>query len=211
VETCPVVRYKICAVIDALPVTSGEFLWGPRLLQGLGGFEGMRGEATEIVRGVFKEHPLDLVRMAGYTISSTFIAHAPAAHLGALTRLRNWSDRWLVDIVERKFGPSAVSAYRSSFQSRDAIPRRLLRAIDNVTLPVAIVALMTAGLAAFHRRLQEPTALAVVVALGFIINNAVCALGSGVFDRYQARVSWLFLLSSMLIAFQLCQVSNNRA
>jgi hypothetical protein len=44
-----------------------------------------------------------------------------------------------------------------------------------------------------------------VVTLAFIINSAVCALGSGVFDRYQARVSWLFLLSSMLIAFQLCQ------
>ena len=31
----------------------------------------------------------------------------------------------------------------------------------------------------FHRRLREPTALAVVVALGFIINNAVCAPTTG--------------------------------
>ena len=45
----------------------------------------------------------------------------------------------------------------------------------------------------------------------YAIKNTLSALGSGVFDRYQARVTWLFALAGMLIAIQLIDSNPNKS
>jgi hypothetical protein len=44
-----------------------------------------------------------------------------------------------------------------------------------------------------------------LVLSGVAANVVVCAVGSGVFDRYQARVTWLILLAAILLAARIAQ------
>jgi hypothetical protein len=198
-EACPAAGYKICDVVDALPASADRVLWGPTL-QKLGGFDGMHDEASEIVAATIRTRPSEVLQMAQHTFALSFFTHAPGAELTSLkSSTINWSDYWLRDIIWNKFGTSAIEAYKDSLQSENAIPRALLRAIDNVALPAAIILLLAVGLLAFRFRLLEAVALAILVSSGFVINCAQSAFVAGVFDRYQARVTWLFALAALLI------------
>ena len=53
--------------------------------------------------------------------------------------------------------------------------------------------------------LPEATALAILVPAAYAINNTLSAFGSGVFDRYQARVTWLFAFAAVLIIIELVE------
>jgi Na+/phosphate symporter len=46
-----------------------------------------------------------------------------------------------------------------------------------------------------------------LIPAGYAINNTLSAFASGIFDRYQARVTWLFALAGMLIIIQLIESS----
>jgi hypothetical protein len=197
-ETCPAAGYKICSIVDSLPATSFELLWATDTYQKLGGFEGMREESKQIVIGTFRSRPWDVLQMAIETVGSSFVTHAPGAELESLS-----NHPWMIDVLTKKFGSSAVRAYEASLESQDAIPRTFLRAVDNVSFPIAAVGLLISGIVAFRRGFQESTALAVLVAAAYAINNTLSAFGSGVFDRYQARVTWLFAFAGVLIMIEL--------
>jgi hypothetical protein len=192
-------------MIDSMPGTSYELLWATDAYQNLGGFEGMRDEANQIVVGTFLSRPWDVLRMAVQTIGNSFVRHAPGAELGPLS-----NHSWMTDVLTKKFGLSAVRAYENSLESQDAVPRALLQAIDNISFPIAAVGLLISGIFAFRRGFQEATALAILVPAAYAINNTLSAFGSGVFDRYQARVTWLFALAGMLIIIQLAEFEKNR-
>jgi hypothetical protein len=117
----------------------------------------------------------------------------------------------MVDVLTKKFGLSTVRAYEDSLASQDAVPRALLQAVDNISFPIAAVGLLISGIFAFRRGFQEATALAILIPAAYAINNTLCAFGSGVYDRYQARVTWLFALAAMLIIIQLIESNPNKS
>ena len=199
-EACPAAGYRICMIVDMLPATSYELLWSTDAYQGLGGFEGMREEAKQIVIATIRSRPWDVLDMAMRTIASSFVRHAPGAELLPLSN--HYS---MVDVLTKKFGRSTVRAYEDSRQSQGAIPRALLQAIDGVAFPSAVMAVLFAEIPAFRRGLHEATALAVLLSAAYVTNNALCAFSSGVFDRYQARITWLFALAALLIFFALAR------
>jgi hypothetical protein len=160
----------------------------------------MREEAKQIVIGTFRSRPWDVAEMVVETVGSSFVRHAPGAELTSLS-----NDSSMIGVLTKKFGSSAVRAYEDSFESHDAIPREVLRAVDNVSFPIAAVTLLMSGTLAFRRGFKKATALALLVPAAYAINNTLSAFGSGVFDRYQARVSWLFALAGMLIIIQLIE------
>jgi hypothetical protein len=205
-ETCPAAGYKICRIAKSLPATPYELLWATDAYRELGGFDGMREEAAQIVRGTFRSRPWDVLQMAVDTVGSSFITHAPGAELGPLS-----NHSWMTDVLTKKFGLSAVRAYENSLESQDAVPRALLQAVDNISFPIAAVGLLISGIFAFRRGFQEATALAILIPAAYAINNTLSAFGSGVFDRYQARVTWLFALAGMLIIIQLAEFAKNRS
>jgi hypothetical protein len=205
-QTCPAAGYKVCNIIDSMPRTSYELLWATDAYQNLGGFEGMREEANQIVIGTFLSRPWDVLQMAVQTIGTSFVRHAPGAELTSLS-----NHPWMVDVLTKKFGSSTVRAYEDSLESQDAVPRALLQAVDNISFPIAAVGLLISGIFAFRRGFREATALAILVPASYAINNTLSAFGSGVFDRYQARVTWLFALAGMLIIIQLAEFEKNRS
>ena len=164
----------------------------------------MRDEAAQIVRSTFRSRPCDVLRMAVNAVGSSFFTHAPGAELGP-----NHSS--MTGVLTKKFGLSAVHAYADSLESQDAVPRALLQAIDNISFPIAAVGLLISSIFAFRRGFQEATALAILIPAAYAINNTICAFGSGVYDRYQARVTWLFALAAMLIIIQLIESNPNKS
>jgi hypothetical protein len=208
-ETCPAVGYRICSIIDSMPKTSYEVLWAPdAAYQNLGGFEGMREEAEQIVMSTFRSRPWDVLQMAAHTVGLSFVTHAPGAELHPYGESM---DIWMVNVLTKKFGLSTVRAYEDSLQSQDALPRALLQAVDSISFPIATVGLLISGIFAFRRGFQEAIALAILIPAAYAINNTLSAFGSGVFDRYQARVTWLFSLAAMLIIIQLIESSPNKS
>jgi hypothetical protein len=172
-EACPAAGYRICSIIDSMPKTSYEVLWAPDAAhQNLGGFEGMREGAKQIVMSTFLSRPWDVLQMAVHTVGLSFVAHAPASELHSLAES---NDIWMVDVLTKKFGLSTVRAYEDSLQSQDAIPRALLQAVDSISLPIATVALLISGIFAFRRGFQEATALAMLIPAGYAINNTLSA------------------------------------
>jgi hypothetical protein len=205
-ETCPAAGYKICSIAKSLPTTSNDLLWTEAYRE-LGGFDGMREEAKLVVIGTLRSRPWDVLLMAVDTVGSSFVTHAPGAEL---TPLGNHS--WMINVLtKKKFGLSTVRAYEDSLQSQDAVPRALLRAVDNISFPIAAVGLLISGILAFRRGFQEATALAILVPAAYAINNTLCAFASGVWHRYQARVTWLFALAALLIIIQLIESNPNRS
>jgi hypothetical protein len=206
-EACPTAGYKICNVIDALPASADRILW--HSFQRLGGFDGMRDEAKEIVVATIRTRPTEVLRMAQRSFALSLITHAPGAELTALINRPciDWCDYWLVGIIRDKFGGVTVQAYRESLQSLNAIPRASLRRIDDIAFPAALIVLLGGGLLAYRSGLVEPVALAILISAGFLINSAQSAIVSGVFDRYQARVTWLFPLAALLIIGKLSRLS----
>jgi hypothetical protein len=196
-ETCPTAGYKICSIAKSLPATSYELLWATDAYRELGGFDGMREEAAQIVLGTFRSRPWDVLQMAVDTVGSSFVTRAPGAELGPLS-----NHTWMIDVLTKKFGLATVRAYENSLESQDAVPHALLRAVDNISFPIAALGLLISGIFAFRRRFREATALAILVPAAYAINNALSAFASGVFDRYQARITWLFALAGMLIIIQ---------
>ena len=205
-ETCPAAGYKICRIAKSLPATSYELLWATDAYRELGGFEGMREEAKLVVIGTLRSRPWDVLLMAVNTVGSSFVTHAPGAELTPLS-----NHIWMVDVLTKKFGFSAVRAYEGSLESQDAVPRMLLQTVDNVSFPLAAIGLLISGIFAFRHGLREATALAILIPAAYAINNTLSAFGSGVFDRYQARVTWLFALAGMLITIQLIDSSPNKS
>jgi hypothetical protein len=193
-EVCPAAGFKLCASSNTLPASSYEFLWSTDNLRRLGGFEGMHDEATAIVAGTIRTHPVEVLKMMAHSIASSFLVHAPGEELFPLS-----NDPWMTDVLVKKFGPETLRSYKTSLAARDLIPRKFLHVLDEVTFPAAVLALLIAGVCAFRRRLAEALSLGVFVAAAVVINNVLCALGSGVHDRYQARVTWLVAFSALLI------------
>jgi hypothetical protein len=204
-ETCPVAGYKICSIAKSLPATSQELLWDTDAYRKLGGFNGMQEEAKLVVIGTLRSRPWDVLLMAVNTVGSSFVTHAPGAELKPLS-----NHIWMVDVLTKKFGLSTVRAYEDSLASQDAVPRALLQAVDNISFPIAAVGLLISGIFAFRRGFREATALAILIPAAYAINNTLCAFGSGVYDRYQARVTWPFALAAMLIIIQLAEFERNR-
>lgn len=61
--TCPAADYKICRIAKSLPMTSYELLWATDAYRELGGFDGMREEAAQIVHNTFRSRPWDVLQM----------------------------------------------------------------------------------------------------------------------------------------------------
>jgi len=212
-EACPAAGYKICpAIHDCLTNShwvdwcasssprwnANAFLWNSEAFRQLGGFVGLRDEAGSIVAATIKSRPWEVLDMARHTTMSAFVTHAPGAELEPLI-----TDEWMVDVLSKKFGLSTVRAYKESLQARGLIPRDMLRLIDDVTFPLAFGSMLMSGLLCLRRGLKEPAGFAILVCVFFVANAVLCSFASGVFDRYQARMTWLFPLAALLTVLSL--------
>ncbi len=194
-QACSTQKLKICKFAHAIPNSSDFFLWSRKspLDKGLGSFRGFSSEAQFIVRDTIATYPKDVAMHAFNDFKRTFVVHAPAKELNS--SVARSSVRGVLRIF---YGAGARDKFFRTKQANDALPYQLLANIDNIIFPISLV--LVALLSLFSlRNIRDSKSLLPLMTLVFLLgNNFLCALGSGVFDRYQARVSWLLVFAIII-------------
>jgi hypothetical protein len=202
-EVCPAAGYRICAISSTLPETANKFLWGGSLDK-LGGFAGMRDEAQSIVSGTLSSRPLEVASLTAKLFFSGLMAHEPGVELGPVG-----NEPWMTNVIAKKFALN-LQGYVTSAQNANAIPHRLLRLIDSFAFPIS-VALLLSGLAwSIWTKRGKISAVAAVILVSYLANVALCAIVSGVWARYQTRLSWLFLMGACIFMAELITTRNKQ-
>ena len=193
-DACPEAGYKICQIVDRLPRTANQLLWGGSYTA-LGGLRAMEDEARTIVQATLRAYPEEVAAMVIHNFVAALHTHRPAYEFIP------WTGEVpsMTALIDKKFGHEARDAYLGSAQSRGKVPRDLIGAVDDIAFPLSLLAFVWFSALALRRQMVEPACLAIIVACGFIGNALLTSAASGVFDRYQARLSWLFLAAGVLV------------
>ncbi len=179
---CEREHYAVCEIYGtALPRTSNDFLWGPN---------GINRRATPEQMARLRAEEPDILRR---TIAAYPLAEAAAALRDSARQLisfrideANFNQR-----IEQAGGdePTLVDDPKMS-----ATAQRVADGIFAVTAALAL-GWVVLGLRTIPR---DRRAMLAVLLAGLLVNAAVCAILSGVSDRYQARVIWLLPLAAAL-------------
>jgi hypothetical protein len=191
---CPAAGYKLCPYVNELPATANQFLWTPDFLLGRLDFVAEGKEASAIVAKTIETRPREVAHMFLETSFLALTSYAPATDLRLFERFEPEMNAALA-----RFGPETQIGWRESAEHRGAVPRAFLSKLQDVVLPLVMLGLVIGCILAYKRGSLELLALPLFVTSAFIINAVVCGVTSGVFDRYQARVSWLLVLSAIIL------------
>ena len=193
-DVCPAAGYKICQIADRLPRTANQLLWGGSYST-LGGLRNMEEEAGTIVQATVRAYPQDILAMVICNFVAALQTHRPAQEFIP------WTGEVpsMTALIDKRFGREARDAYLGSAQSTGRVPRQLIGAVDEVAFPMSLLLFSYVSTLALRRQMVEPACLAIITATGFIGNALLTSAASGIFDRYQARISWLFLAVGVLV------------
>jgi hypothetical protein len=97
-----------------LPKTADDFLWEEGYLDKLGGFTGMASESSTIVLATIADRPWEVAAMS----TSNFL-HSLNTHKPAIEFTPGFLPVWIFDVLDKKFGPGALAAFRHSAQMED--------------------------------------------------------------------------------------------
>jgi hypothetical protein len=181
-EHCAERRYAVCEVFGPqMPETVPEFLWE----KGLTGratpeqMDRVRAEEGEIVAAAARAYPVTQAKILAANVT------AQVMRIG------------LVDVsFDQKiaFDPQGVPRTVETGVTRRAV----LHFVEWSAAATALASALWLAWAARRMRPCERAGAALLVA-GLLGNAAVCAIFSGVADRYQARVVWLLPLFAVVM------------
>ncbi|MCX8135286.1 MAG: hypothetical protein N3D18_15155 [Roseococcus sp.] len=221
---CPQAGWEMCRALDAFPMHSDRFLWhgesplnrgpdgAPRHRHGIA----FAAEARAINAATLQAEP------------SAVIGAAVANGMRQLVTLRlgdildgEHARSFGEEVLRPHFPPDAYARFARSLQRGPGL-ERLARPFD-ATQRLALLLSLLLGLVAAWQRWQATTArgasrgpgrwpspwrtgpaadprlaLLACVAVGVVANAFVCGALSGVYDRYQARITWLLPLVAAL-------------
>jgi hypothetical protein len=185
-QACP--QYAICKYREELTgASTNDILWnGKNILKNLGGFDGAAVEAGEIVAGTFRNDPAAVIATSVKNIFRALATSSPAAHVGSATAYP-----WVPVAVRSELGEREYQRYAASLQARGLWPVKWLADLNRIFLPVIWVMLIVLTMLAWREGDRIGTGLAAIITTAYVTNAAVCATFSGVYARYQARLSWL--------------------
>ena len=184
-EACPTIHYRICK-FRPYPETANELLWNDNSVYWqLGSFVGMKEEAARIVHETIRTRPRDVAWMIWDNFRAGLETHTPAAELYAKYQIK-----FFKNMIQRKFGQGTLDAFNDSAEMHDTIPHETLERIDSIVTTCSFLLLV--GIALANLRTRGIAFQLCVATLGFVLaDTLLCTAFSGVFDRYQARVTWL--------------------
>jgi hypothetical protein len=188
-DNCPKLPFLACRYLSDLPRTQTEFLFGDSPL--LGELTGHPQEMDEIVRGTLASYKL---RFLASSAKETILQLA-AIRTGDEVRSFN-AKEWNINALGQVF-PGDCRAFFRSKQSRGLLLplANTAAAIHTAIFWLSLASCFTFACTKSRRRLNHFFFSAMAFLL---INAAVCATFSGVFDRYQSRVAWLAALCATI-------------
>ena len=197
---CPQAGYKICSEAATLPKTANDFLWHDDFLGRLGGFAGMAKESDRVVSDTIATRPWEIVTMSADNFLESLNTHEPAKELTP-TYIPAWTPMFTV--LDQKFGPRTVEEFRDSAQMKGTIPHTAIASIDRISTPLAFVVLAVLTVYVAMRGQRDLAAFAIFMCGGIFLDAWLCATLAGVYDRYQARMTWLLPMAAFAIAVTL--------
>jgi hypothetical protein len=200
---CQTKSYTICQSLDRLPGKSAnDIVWNTdNILGQLGGFKGAYSDATKIVRGTILSEPIATLRFFGFNFIRAFRTTSPAAHIGSAKAYP-----WVPQMVPKLLGPEAYASYMASLQARGLWPVTAIGAVNRIVLPLTLLGLLILGVWSWFLRDRHSWSLVTFVTAAYATNVLVCSSISGVHERYQARLTWLFMLVLIAIGIRLYQL-----
>ncbi len=191
-ENCPKRPLIACRYLSDLPRTQTEFLFENHPL--LEEMVENQDEMDEIVHGTLTTYRL---RFLSSSIKETLLQFA-AFRTGDEVRSYH-AEEWNMAAVAQVF-PGDLRAFLNSKQSRGQFLSlaNAAAAIDTVAFWLSVAICLAFIWFKAIRRLNHFFYAAMAYLL---INAAVCATFSGVFDRYQSRVAWLSALCATAFVF----------
>lgn len=191
---CPAAGYKVCPYVNQLPATANKFLWTQDFLLGRLDFTAVGQEASDIVLNTIKTRPIEVAHMLARNSLLALASYAPATDLQFFERFDAEMTAALAP-----FGPATQEAWHQSAEHRGQVPHLLLERIQDVVMPVTALLLAVGCLLAYRRRDVSSCTLALFVGSAYVGNAVFCSFTSGIWDRYQARLSWLLVLAAILL------------
>jgi hypothetical protein len=185
---CPEAGWRICAVLHRLPMSENFFLWqtdGP-LVADLGGGKQWAPEAAAIVAETLRAEAATMARDAARNAVEQFATFGTGDGLNAWPGFPGPEP-----IIEQHF-PRELDAYRSARQYRGGLAEDAehLSPWHETAGWTGLLALPLVAL--FRRRNLRAVSLCVVVLAAAIGNAAITGALSGLNERYQGRIAWLF-------------------
>lgn len=198
-------QYALCAYKDSFPESSRGLLWFDNSpLYELGGWQESRGPFYEVLVDIAK-HPKYLF-MFGYNS-----AYSSATQLfqndvgsGLVTTWYANPDSPPAEVVH-DFFPQEYKTYQQSRQNENLWGQRLDFSGWNVRVNWMLILsaaflIFTLIRKSFRSRISpEQRAIVGALVMGVIVNAIVTASLANVYDRLQARVSWLIVLAALLV------------
>jgi hypothetical protein len=208
VAHCAEAKFALCAYVDDMPMSTGDFLWesdGPVIR--LGGYSAMSQQAKIIVAGTLMQEP---GRIALLSLRHTLEQLVDFGTASYLRRFMSPGKGWRRYADTMEIG--LPGEYMEFAASRQSTGRLELWVFSALMPSVAISAALLAGMlligavrgGAFggtplrgDSRLQ---ALSWLVLATVLVNAAICGVLSEPADRYQSRVVWLLPFLLLVIA-----------
>jgi len=183
-EECKRPRYAVCEIYGTdLPVSAGAFLWGPTGLD-------ERATPAQLERVRAEEQAIVLraaLRYPGQQASSIAV--------NLMRQLVSFSS------IDVRFDWRIVETDgKLDFATGTASRRPLAVAINWIATILASAVALFVLLVRFRRADRVERAATVLLLASLILNAAICAIFSGVADRYQARAIWILPFAAMVLA-----------
>lgn len=193
---CPERNYWLCPHRDRLPVGTDQLLWVDVLdIEPWQNPAAVSSEVSRLLKDSLRELPLLHAQVA---LDSTLRVLGRFATGEGL----DGDARELIEAHMQKLAPGDVSAFVASRQQRDAIAVAKLRQL-HTPIGWAMIAFALVALTRWARRDDLGTSelrYGAFVVLAWVLNAVLSANLSGIYDRYESRLLWLFgvwLLASL--------------
>jgi hypothetical protein len=189
---CPNAGYKLCAHLDELPDNANQFLWYDGPFAEVGGFAGMREESGQIVGSTLRHRGKEVALISIRNSLRAMTMIRPAMDIVPFRASRD------LDLVLTHYNAGTLASFERGRQQQGQFPGTQF---DIATVAGFLLALMV--IAGIAWRVVRAGRIDILIFPGFAIvaflgNAVTCATLSGVFDRYQSRVSWLVVASALL-------------
>jgi hypothetical protein len=183
-EECRRPRYAVCEIYGTdLPTNAGMFLWGPTGLDERATpeqLERVRAEEQDIVVRAALRYPGQQAR---------FIVTNVLRQLVSFSSIDVRFD-WRI----------AETGGKLDFATGTASRQPLALTLNWIATIIATGAALLVLVVRFRRAHRSERAATVLLLAGLVINAAICAIFSGVADRYQARAIWILPFAAMVFA-----------
>jgi hypothetical protein len=202
-RNCPDPTLALCRYRDSLPSRADDWLWDVGPLDQLGGWQGFAPEARRIIIGSIMQQPLANLRAVVAGTSAQLVAVATGDGFDAT---KNWYTEWTI----QTYVPQAAERFFAAAQQHNAIDFRVINAVQ-VPLAVGATFVLPVLVILGWRRRALTAALGLTVFVALLANAAICAMFSGVNDRYQSRIVSIAVLAAALAGYELLQSRRRSA